>query len=138
MAVGLEAYWRDITNRIPRLSPAEKEWVEGEFRSTDSARLVSAMGKREGALYLALDASEFCASAYAAVVRAVGRGATPEALAWVHSLRCYASTDDLPQHLFRAGLISRPRNDAEIKMQMFSIWSQVTLGAIETALTESN
>lgn len=138
MAVGLEAYWRDVTNRIPRLTPAEKAWVEGEFSSTDSARLVSAMGKREGALHLALDTSEFCLNAYSAVIKTVGRGATAEALAWVHSLRCYTSTGDLPQHLYRAGLISQPRNDAEIKMQLFSIWPQVTLRAIETALTEGN
>lgn len=138
MALGLEAYWKDVADRIPRLSPAEKEWIEEELKTTDMTRLISAMNKREGALHMALDATEFCRNAYSAVVKTVGRGATVEALSWVHSLRCYASTSDLPQHLYRAGLISQPRNDAEIKMQLFSIWSQVTLRAIETALTEAN
>lgn len=136
IAERLVIYWRALSDRIPRLPPAERRWIEGELNTTDSSRLAAALNRKEGALYMAADAAEFCLTAYEALSKRIGIGKTDEALAWVHSLRCYSSTNDLPIHLFKAGLITTPRWDAEIKLELFSIWSQMSLKAIESTLLE--
>lgn len=133
---GMIQYWRGVSDRIPRLPPAERRWVEGELRTTDPARLAAAFNRKEGALYMAADAVEFCLAAYEALAKQVGSGSKSEALAWVHSLRCYSSASDLPIHLFKGGVITAVRNDGEVKMQLFSVWTRVSLRALESALLE--
>jgi hypothetical protein len=135
-AVSLLDYWKAVSERIPRLSPKELDWIKQELSTSDSARLAAAMNRKEGALYLAADAAEFCVRKYREIIPTLAKGGRTEALAWVNSMRCYASTNDLPIHLYKAGLISEPRSDREIKMQMFSIWWQSTLKAIESCLAE--
>jgi hypothetical protein len=135
-AVGVLDYWKAVSERIPRLSPKERDWIKTELSTSDTARFVAAMNRKEGALYLAADAVDFCVKSYREIIPLLGKDSRSEALAWVNSMRCYASTDELRIHFYKAGLISEPRVDKEIKMQMFSIWWQSSLRAIEGCLSE--
>lgn len=135
-AVGLLDYWKAVSERIPRLPPKELEWIRQELSTSDPLRLTAALNRKEGSLYMAADTVDFCVDVYRSLIPALAKGGRVEALAWVHSLRCYSSTADLPDQLYRAGLISQSRSDQEIKMQFFSIWQQGTLRAIESSLAE--
>ena len=122
LAVSLSRYWTSFTNRIPRLSPAETEWVRGEIESGDNNRFLSILERREGSLYLMNQTVSHCAAAHVRLTLSIGTSPVNEAKSWLNTHSCY--TDSYIHHLFRARLITRPSADAEFNMVWFGIWSQ--------------
>jgi len=52
LAVALIAFWQNFNSRIPRISPSEEAWLQGEMASKDGSRIQRAAETRSGRLKL--------------------------------------------------------------------------------------
>lgn len=127
MAAAQLAYWQSFSDRIPRPSPAEVEWLNREM-SAGGARLGRLIGSRELALYSLSNTAETCVDTYSALVKAVGTNAKYEAYLWVKTLNCYSSRSDISTYLSNANL-------SGFDIDMLSLWeSHIINRVIETIL----
>lgn len=104
VAVALDRYWASFAGRLPRLSPAEAEWLKGELMSGDRNRMSAVFGRREFALRELLKLASGCQETYRAIAERAGTDPRWEAVSWVSSLNCYRVRSDTASHLKRAGL----------------------------------
>ena len=127
MAAAQLAYWQSFSDRIPRPSPAEVEWINREM-SAGGARLGRLIGSRELALYSLSNTAETCVDTYTRLVNAVGTDAKYEAYLWVKTLNCYSSRGDISTYLSNARLTG-------FEINMLSLWeSHIINRVIETVL----
>lgn len=109
LAQAIQRYWVEFDTRVPRLSPKEKEWIEGEMASQGN-RLTRAFNSVEFALYSINQQTDTCLDTIKNVINAQEAGGVhgAEMFHWVKMLNCYDGSGDLMIYLERAAI---PYND---------------------------
>lgn len=133
-AAALGAYWESFANRIPRLSPSEQKWLDGEIASGSDERMTNAINRREFAISQIVQTATNCLDAYRQLQTDIGVNAKREALRWARTLSCYE--EDLRTHLLNAGLIERGEDTGPIKLPMFSLWPRTITGPLLGAVLD--
>lgn len=122
-------YWTSFDNRIPRLSPAERQWVEQELNSGSGERLTALFNRREYGIWTLQHHVPDCRKAYTELIPNIGVNPKLEALSWARSVGCYTNRR-LGEDLRLAGLQRNDRVDGPFVMQMFTIWTSAILGGV--------
>ena len=106
MALAAEEYWADFDKKLPRLSPKEQKWVEGELDTSESSRLSRIMGTKEYNIWSLANMVDDCK---ASIARLIGSQNDPalassEMFNWLKVANCYReSSGTIFQHLNGAG-----------------------------------
>jgi hypothetical protein len=122
-------YWTSFDNRIPRLSPAEGEWIKQELNSGSSDRRSALFNRREYGIWTLQHHAPDCRKAYTELIPNIGGNPKLEALRWARSVGCYTDRR-LGEDLRLAGLTRNDRVDGPFVMQMFVIWQNAILGGV--------
>lgn len=104
VALALLRYWTSFLDRIPRLSPAEAEWLSGELRSTDRNRLMATFERREYALREIIRLATNCEKIYGIISETKYGDPRQEAASWVSSIECTRNHAELLGQLRRANV----------------------------------
>ncbi|WP_146140175.1 hypothetical protein [Alsobacter soli] len=128
LAGALARYWQSFQERVPRISPAERAWIEGETNSNSSERLAKVLNSTEWNLSELAETAENCAKAYKELATDIGANSKREALRWVRTLRCY--NEDVSERLSVVGLNPRGQLDGPFKAQMFNFWRTAITGPL--------
>lgn len=109
LAQAIQRYWVEFDKRVPRLSPKEKEWIEGEMASQGD-RLTRAFNSVEFALFSINRQTDTCLETIKNVISTQEAGGVRQAemFHWVKMLNCYDGSGDLTIYLERAAI---PYND---------------------------
>lgn len=95
MALAVQEYWADFDKKLPRLSPAETKWVEGELDTTESSRLSRIINTKEYQLWSLARTVDNC---NASVLRLIGSQDDPalaqtEMFNWLKVANCYRDSN---------------------------------------------
>lgn len=93
-------YLEFLNRKIPRVTPDEAAWVQGEWNSGDSRRVAAAMLSKEGTLRDLGNKLDLCLSILPKLVASVG--ASDEMFWWLRSSDCFDSPDTWFAKLQRA------------------------------------
>jgi hypothetical protein len=107
MALVVQEYWADFDRKLPRLSPAEQKWVEGELNTTESSRLSRIMSTKEYHLWALAGVVDNCKVVVARVINTQNDPtlATSEMFEWLKVANCYhQSNGNVFEHLNGAGI----------------------------------
>ena len=118
-AEAIQAYWHDFDDRVPRLSPAEAEYVEIELGGSYE-RVNRVLNSREYALWRLNQTVDGCSTAIQSVLRSQQDNSETEMFFWLKVLNCYHQAGDTMIYLQRADL-SNGRSDGAFKMRSASI-----------------
>ncbi len=118
-AEAIEAYWLNFDNRVPRLSPAEIEYVETELAGSNE-RVNRVLKSREYALWSLGDTIDGCTKAIQSVLQSQQDNSDVEMFFWLKVLNCYHQTE-LTMHYLHLADLSNGRSDGAFKMQVASI-----------------
>ena len=96
MALAAEEYWADFDKKLPRLSPAELKWVEGELDTSESSRLARIMNTKEFNLWSLANVVDNCK---ASISRLLGSQNDPalassEMFNWLKVANCYRESEN--------------------------------------------
>lgn len=116
VASALLAYWRHFDERVPRLSPNEREWVIGELGATGE-RLKHAVNSREFALYQLKEHTSRCRNNANVLVNEISSSGQFEMFRWSKMINCYTNDHDLLIYLRTSGLSNGDR-DGQVTMQL--------------------
>lgn len=100
------AYWKNVSERIPKLSPQEDEWLQGELAASND-RIMRAFRSREFAVSESGRIAEDCVKAAQALIDSRDRYLDEpnlETFFWLDVTYCYTQSDDLRINLKNAGL----------------------------------
>jgi hypothetical protein len=97
-AKALLAYWQSFSNRLPRLPPAELEWITKEL-SAGIERFNAVSSRREFAFYKLAQTADNCIDIYSSLAQSDETTPNYEAYLWVKSLHCYTHGSDTLVHL---------------------------------------
>jgi len=91
MALAVQEYWADFDKKLPRLSPDELKWVEGELDATESSRLSRIMNSKEYHLWWLADVVDTCKDAASRLVGSQNDPtlASSEMFNWLKVADCY-------------------------------------------------
>lgn len=98
------AYWKSFDSRVPRISPADRKWLEKELSTTDTKRLSRAVNTPQYALSEVEFQASNCMDLFEKLVPAVGSDKFLEMYLWLKTVSCYAKADQTGQYLQQAGL----------------------------------
>jgi hypothetical protein len=121
LAVALLAYWQNFNSRIPRISPTEEAWLQGEFASKDWGRIQRAEETPEGSLHKLGILSDNCVKAFKEVSNLSGSAAlneaatTKELYAWLKTLHCYEKDEFILAYLYY-GKLSNGKDDGAFSL----------------------
>jgi len=115
----IQAYWQDFDNRVPRLSPAEVEYVETELGGSNE-RVNRVLNSREYALWKLNQTVDGCITAIQSVIKSQQDNSEAEMFFWLKVLNCYNQTEDTMIYLQQADL-SNGRRDGAFKMRVAGI-----------------
>lgn len=118
-AEAIQAYWQNFDNRVPRLSPAEVEYVETELGGSNE-RVNRVLNSREYALWSLSQTIDVCTTAIQSVLQSQQDNSEVEMFFWLKVLNCYHQTEDTMIYLQRADL-SNGRRDGAFKMRVAGI-----------------
>lgn len=118
-AEAIQAYWQDFDKRVPRLSPAEVEYVETELGGS-TERVTRVLNSREYAPWSLSQTVDVCTTAIHSVLQSQQDNSEGEMFFWLKVLNCYHQTEDTMIYLQRADL-SNGRHDGAFKMRFANI-----------------
>lgn len=124
-ALAIEAYWVEFDRRVPRLSPRDREWVEGEL-STQGDRLSRAFASDEFAIWSLNQHTDQCLSTIRNVLGSYETEKTQqvEMFYWLKMVNCYNGTSDLLIYLDQIGLLYNDEAGKGIQMQLSNVIHQ--------------
>jgi hypothetical protein len=122
------AYWRSFSNRLPRLPPSEKAWLEKEMNA-GGERLGAVLNRKEFALWSLAMQVDTCLDTYSKLNDTIGSDREWETYFWVKTLNCYRNSEDVSTYLARAGL-SNGRYDGSFNIQMLSLRENYIINTI--------
>ena len=111
MALAIKEYWADFNKKLPRLSPDELKWVEGELNTNESARLSRIMDTKEYYFWSLAGMIDNCNES---VSRLIGSQNDPasasfEMFHWLKVANCYRDSNvAIHDSLMRAGFRQEP------------------------------
>lgn len=111
LAQALTKYYEYLNRRVPRVSPADAAWVQGEFDSVDGARISAVMdtpefAKRELGYYI-----DNCRNIMADVAPAIGGPTVEEFYQWTRVLYCIDDPSRFFEHMTQAGHVQGVRDE---------------------------
>lgn len=104
-ALAILAYWQDFDSRVPRLSPAEEEWIANEMQGA-LERMSRAMNTREFALRRLNSDTDECIETAQRLLETyeVEARRELEMYHWIQMVNCYDGSDDIQLYLRQAGI----------------------------------
>lgn len=116
-ARAIEAYWKAVENVIPKLSPRERSWLEGEMEG-DIARELAAQSRPEYGLWYVERVLAVCLRSSAGLVESLSEGGPNEEyemIHWLGLLNCYSDPEDVYDMLAQGGVavVSIPYGTAD-------------------------
>lgn len=138
-AKAIEAYWVDFDGRVPRLSPKEREWIEGEL-AAQGERLTRALNSTEYALWSLNRHSDECLETIRNVISSQSADTIRQAemFFWVKMVNCYDGTSDLTYYLERAGIPFNDDGGAHIQVALSNVTQNIIVNkAALTAMGEA-
>jgi hypothetical protein len=133
MALALNKYWMSFSDRLPRLSPSERAWVQGELDSGGRERLLAVLSRREGALHVLEQTVGSCLKTYGSLT--LVNDPQHETYLWVQSLNCYVNESTTSSYLQIAGLWSGPQ-DRNFDISLFNYFANFTINRILSTLLQ--
>lgn len=113
------AYWKSFESRVPRNSPADRQWLDEELATTDSTRLTRAVNTPQYALSQLEALSTNCAKVFEKLEAAVGTDRFEEAYLWLKTVQCVGDGSRTARYLQQAGL-SDGTYDGPFSLQHFN------------------
>ena len=91
MALAAQEYWADFDTKLPRLSPDELKWVEGELDTGETFRLSRIMGTKEYHLWALAEVVDNCKVVVSRVIKTQNdpARASSEMFEWLKVANCY-------------------------------------------------
>ena len=138
-ALAIEAYFENLDSRLPRLSPGEQEWIQGELEAGGD-RFNRAIDSKEFALKWLSAKAGLCLNT---IRKVVGSYETEQArqfemFYWVYMINCFDDSDDIMIYLDIANM---PYNDAanqHIQVAHFSSLTDTIVNRlVPTAMAET-
>lgn len=135
LAEAIRAYWEEFSSHVPRLSPAESEWLTTELGG-QGERLERAINSREFALREVSDHAINCVANARNVLEALDspEKRETEMFYWAKLINCYVDASEIQAYLRQAGLIPSSGDDSEFVMQV----SGITRGKIINVVLPSS
>ena len=96
-AVAGVAYWKSFDSRIPRNSPADDAWLDGEMNTTDSERIGRMAMSPQFSLRELVQMSETCVQVHELLVEHIGADRATELYLWLKASHCYTRGDTVRQ-----------------------------------------
>jgi hypothetical protein len=131
-AKALLAYWQSFSNRLPRLPPAELEWITKEL-SAGIERFNAVSSRREFAFYKLAQTADNCIDIYSSLLQSDEATPSYEVRLWVKSLNCYIHGSDTLVHLQTAGL-SNGKYDGSFNIMFSGLWMDYTIDTVIEAI----
>ena len=130
-AVAIEAYWANFSARVPRLSPKEQEWIEGEM-AAQGDRLNRAINSKEYALWSLNRHTDLCLDSIRNVARSfeTEQSQQLEMFYWVKMINCYDGTNDLTIYLDRADLPYNDDADRHVQTPISNTTQQIIVNKV--------
>jgi len=130
-AVAIEAYWANFNARVPRLSPKEQEWIEGEL-AAQGDRLNRALNSKEYALWSLNEHTDLCLDTIRNVIGSFEpeQSRQVEMFYWVKMINCYNGTNDLTIYLDRADIPYNDKADQHVQMALSNIAQQTIVNKV--------
>lgn len=138
-AKAIEAYWVDFDARVPRLSPKEIEWIEGEL-AAQGERLTRALNSTEYAIWSLNRHSDDCLETIRNVISSQSADGIRQAemFFWVKMVNCYDGTSDLNYYLERAGIPFNDDAGKHIQVALSNVTQNIIVNkAALTAMAET-
>jgi len=128
-------YWESFDSRIPRNSPEDQKWLEGELSVTDMTRINRAVASPQYARMQLTTLSTTCVDLFQNLPNTIGKNRLNEAYFWLKIVQCYAHPDATLNYLRTAG-ISDGQEDGEVSTIHFRILINQIPGKIANGLLE--
>jgi len=114
VAKAIMEYWADVDNRLPRLSPSEREWLSRELGTTDIERIRRAARTPEFSLMQLENIVNRCIGAVKPLIPAQDEPTVNqlEMFFWTRVASCYHQSGDDISHHFRAAGLNQSSNEA--------------------------
>lgn len=129
LAQAFLAYWNSFSTNLPRPSPDEAKWIEGELNSNQTERISAVINRREYGLWAANTHASSCVTRAQVILLNVGSNDAIEAGFWADFLNCIIDVDDLARWLQTAGLMGQ-RYDGPFYIAMFDVWRSELLNDV--------
>lgn len=131
-AQAIKAYWSDLNDKLPRLSPNEEEWISEELSSNSEARLTKALNSSEYGLRQVANKVDTCISTVGRVIDAITDPSqhSTEMFHWLKMINCYDGSNDLFNYLELAGVPVTQDYSYEGNDKIFATWGSFTQGTI--------
>ena len=126
-ARAIEAYWVDFEQRVPRLSPRERDWLEAELDNTPGARLTKALNSPEYGLYWVRRRSELCLTTVRKAINAITNPELHETemFYWLKMVNCYDGSNDTYRYLRQAGVPATNDFSYEGTDKVYAQWTNI-------------
>lgn len=111
LADALVEYYEWLNRKVPRGSPADIAWVQGEFDSGNGTRVYEVMRTPEYAKYDLGLFIDNCRRRLAEVGPAVGAHPIEEMYQWTQALHCVDDSSDFLENLQQAGYAQGTQDD---------------------------
>lgn len=111
MALAIQEYWADFDSKLPRLSPDELRWVEGELNTTESSRLERIINTKQYNLWSLAGTVDSCKEAASRLIGSQNDPAlaSSEMFNWLKVANCYRnSNSSTHDSLNGAGFTQQP------------------------------
>lgn len=129
MAQAIMGHCNELSQRLPRNSPREADWLSQELNSTDAERMFRVLQTVEYSRWLMSHYVMDCLNLTRELVRN-DLSRNSEAILWVKFVRSVNDTQGLVSNGTRLGLMK----DANIDPYGLSWWSAIRLAIIERAV----
>lgn len=129
------SYWKSFDSRIPRNSPVDQKWLEGELSVSDMTRINQAVASPQYARMQLTTLSTTCVDLFQNLPKTIGKNRINEAYFWLKVVQCYAHPDATLSYLRMAG-ISNGEEDGEVSTTHFRILINQISGKIANGLLE--
>ncbi|MDG4650200.1 hypothetical protein P6F26_17265 [Roseibacterium sp. SDUM158017] len=126
VASALRDYWLHFESRVPRLSPSELAWIEGELNASGE-RMARALGTREYSLWTLSQIVASCLERLDQIFLSLG--SETEMFHWVQLGTCLDEHQRLNQALHHAGL-SNGRYDGSFNLNALDFAHDAVLQSI--------
>lgn len=116
-ALAMQEYWQHFNNRVPKLSPNEREWIESELDTTEINRINRVTNTEQYALWdIDLHLNQ-CLTSISNVIEAQNSiyKQEYEMFYWLFVIICYNDIDDLLYYLRKSNL-SNGKYDEEFEL----------------------
>lgn len=122
LAAAMLAYWSSFADRIPRISPTDVDWIEGELFSGENDRVTEIKNSPHYSQWVAARKVDYCVVRVQSIITYIGTSNPVEAAFWTDMLHCSLNGSELLALLTRAGL-TNGHYDGPFHLAYFDVWT---------------